>query len=285
MHQNRPSLTAWAVALRRAAHQFIDDPLVLEDSLAVQIVGRTAVQDSIAKENTQGDLYRTFSRSLRAAVVARSRFAEDQLAIAHAAGIRQYLILGAGLDTFAHRNPFPSVRVFEVDHPATQQWKRRLLHGASITSPANLTFVPVDFERESLARRLDDSGFNPSQPAFISMLGVVPYLALAAFRQTLSFFASLPKSTQFTFDYASDPDDLGIKERAAFDMLAQRVKAAGEPFKLMLRPQKMHAEINAAGISTILDLSSLQMNARYFQDRADGFQILGTIGRFLTATV
>ncbi len=285
MHQNRPSTTAWAVALRRAAHQLIDDPLVLDDPLALQIVGRAAVQDSIGKENMQGDLYQKFSRSLRAAVVARSRLAEDLLAAAVGAGLRQYVVLGAGLDTFAHRNPYAGLRVFEVDHPATQGWKKSLLQAAGIISPPSLTFVPVDFERESLSQRLIDSGFDPTAPAFFSWLGVVPYLTLEAFRQTISFLGALPKSTLVACDYATDPADLGIPERMAFNLLAKRVKAAGEPFRLMIRPAQMHEELRAAGFAKPETLTSAQINERYFAGRADELRILGTIGHFLHAEV
>jgi methyltransferase (TIGR00027 family) len=283
MRHDRPSTTAWAVALRRAAHQLLDDPLVLEDPLALQIVGRAAVQDSIAKENTQGELYLKFSRSLRAAVVARSRFAEDLLADAVAAGARQYVVLGAGLDTFGHRNGLAGVRIFEVDHPATQAWKQSLLAAAAIASPPSLAFVPVNFESESLGERLAASGFDPAIPAFFSWLGVVPYLTQESFRQTAAFVASLPKA-QLVFDYATDPADLSTAERMAFEMLAQRVKAAGEPFRLMMRPAAMHAELRAARFAQVETRTSAQMNERYFFGRADGLRILGTIGHFLHAT-
>jgi methyltransferase (TIGR00027 family) len=284
MQQDRPSTTAWAVALRRAAHQLIDDPLVLDDALALQIVGRPAVQDSIARENTQGDLYQKFSRSLRAAVVARSRLAEDLLAAAVAGGTRQYVVLGAGLDTFAHRNPHAGLRVFEVDHPATQGWKQSLLAAGGIISPPSLTFVPVDFESDSLRERLAASGFDVAAPAFFSWLGVVPYLTREGFRQTAAFAGSL-RGAQLVFDYATDPADLGAAERAAFEMLAKRVRAAGEPFRLMLRPAAMHEEMRAAGFARAQTLTSAQINERYFAGRADGLKILGTIGHFMHAGV
>jgi len=260
---------------------------VLHDPYAVPIVNPAFAQQALEDETSRGFIYRKFSRSLRASVVARSRFAEDNLAAAFFRGTRQYVILGAGLDTFSLRNPLADpanpLKIFEVDHPATQTWKRELLQNANLTPPATLTFVPVNFEQESLAQRLTASGFNPAAPATFSMLGVVPYLNLKAFRQTLAFVTSLPATTDITFDYATDPADLGFLQRQAFDMLAKRVAAAGEPFQLLLRPEKMHAELAAVGFTAIEDLTSAEMNGRYFQNREDKLAIAGTVGHFLHA--
>ena len=140
--QGTPGRTAFRVADRRAAHQLLDRPLVFEDPLAVRIVGgRVDTKES------------PMLRALRALMALRSRFAEDRLANASTRGIRQYVLLGAGLDTFAYRNPY-GVRVFEVDHPATQSWKRKLLEEARIVPPETVTFVAVDFEDDDLAERL-----------------------------------------------------------------------------------------------------------------------------------
>jgi methyltransferase (TIGR00027 family) len=116
---------------------------------------------------------------MRAHLVARSRYAEDALATAVNRGVRQYVLLGAGLDTFAYRNPYPGLRVFEIDHPATQQWKRGLLARNGIPIPPSLTSVPVDFEQQSLERELISAGFDRAAPAFFSWLGVVPSKAFA----------------------------------------------------------------------------------------------------------
>lgn len=156
--QGTPSRTAFRVADRRAAHQLLDRPLVFEDPLAVRIIGGRGDK----KDNPM-------SRALRAFMAVRSRFAEDQLASALTRGVRQYVLLGAGLDTFAYRNP-SAVRVFEVDHPATQSWKRELLEQARITPPETVTFVAVDFERDNLQERLADSGFDLRAPAFFAGL-------------------------------------------------------------------------------------------------------------------
>src|SRR5271169_4489280 len=171
MQVGKFSRTAQRVAIRRAAHQLLDQPRVLDDPLALRIIGSEAAEElrSNPKE------HHAFSRAFRAFMAARSRYAEDELAHVVAQGVKQYLVLGAGLDTFAYRNPHPGLRVFEVDHPATQAWKREQLQEASIPIPPSLTFVPVDFEQQTLADGLERSGFDLNASAFFSWLGVTPY--------------------------------------------------------------------------------------------------------------
>jgi methyltransferase (TIGR00027 family) len=139
---------------------------------------------------------------MRLFIAARSRFAEENLATAVARGVRQYVVLGAGLDTFAHRNPFTEqgLRVFEVDYPATQAWKQRRLADAGLISPASLTFAPVDFERQTLADGLAAAGFDAAAPAFFSWLGVAVYLTRTAIRETLAFIAGLRSGGEVVFD-------------------------------------------------------------------------------------
>jgi len=153
MIEARPSRTALRVAMRRAAHQLFDNPKVLDDPIALRIVGSKAE----AKLRTErGNEFGRFGLGLRAFMAARSRFAEDALARSIARGATQYVVLGAGLDTFAYRNPCSesALRVFEVDFPATQEWKRRQLHEAAIAIPSSVTYAPVDFEHQTLAEGL-----------------------------------------------------------------------------------------------------------------------------------
>src|ERR1700678_242729 len=172
MQEGTFSRTAHRVAIRRAAHQLLDHPKVLDDPLALRIIGRDAAEE--LQSNPKED--HTFSRAFRAFMAVRSRYAEDELARAVAQGVSQYVVLGAGLDTFAYRNSHPGLRVFEVDHPATQAWKREQLEAAEIPLPSSLAFVPVDFERRSLEAGIKESGFDVNAPAFFSWLGVTPYL-------------------------------------------------------------------------------------------------------------
>src|ERR1019366_6452264 len=132
------------------------------------------------------------ARDFRLFMAARSRYAEGRLAASVAQGVNQYVVLGAGLDTFAYRNPFPALRVFEVDFPATQQWKLTMLKNAAIAVPENLSFVALDLEHKTLAASLAEAGFAADRPSFFSWLGVIPYLTLDAFRATLETIAQLP---------------------------------------------------------------------------------------------
>ncbi len=219
----------------------------------------------------------------RAFVIARSRLAEDALAEAIAGGVHQYVILGAGLDTSAYRSDQSNLRTVEVDHPATQTWKRGLLAKARIKIPDSTTFVPVDFERESLNQKLAAAGFNDSAPAFFSWLGVVMYLSIESFRQTLAWLGQRPKRTQVIFDYAASLDQLSPRERSVFDLFQTRLTAAGEPFRLFLPSDQMAKELRTAGFKTIEDLDADSLNARYFANRADNLCVEGRMGRLLWA--
>src|SRR6201996_3606885 len=167
MEQAIASKTAPSVALRRAAHQLYDSPIVFSDPVAVPILG-SEYEEQLRRTPLRPD--RPFSTGLRAFVVGRSRYAEDNLKRAVGNGVKQYVLLGAGLDTFAHRNPYPQLRVFEVDHPATQQWKHDLLAAGSLPAPKNLTYAPVDFESETLAEQLRASGFDSASPTLFAWL-------------------------------------------------------------------------------------------------------------------
>ena len=278
MHENGASRTALRVAARRAAHQILDRPPVFEDPLALAIVGAEAAAKAASEAS---------SPSLRAFMAARSRFAEDELARAVERGVRQYVVLGAGLDTFAYRNPYaaPGLRVFEVDHPATQAWKRGRLLSAGIEIPAQIVFVAVDFERQSLADALPSSGFLAGEPAFFSWLGVVPYLTEGAFLATMSFIAGLPPASGVVFDYAVPRHALSPREQLALDALASRVAAAGEPFQLFFEPAALAAQVRRLGFRHLVDLDAAEINSRYFRDRADGLAIRGRAGRLLCVRV
>ena len=282
-HAASPSRTALRVALRRAAHQIYDArPLVFEDPVAIPILGAAHAEELHRTPTPEPDQKaRPFSVGLRALLVARSRYAEDLLAGAVARGVTQYVLLGAGLDTFAHRNAYPGLRVFEVDHPATQQWKRELLQGNGLPEPANLIYAPVDFERQSLPEQLQAAGFDASIPTFFAWLGVVPYLTLPAFRSTVSFVAAQPAGSGLIFDYGQPRSALSLREQLARDSLASRVQLAGEPFQLFFTPTEVAAELGA--FSAIEDLGSTEINARYFAGRTDSLKLLGSAGRFVSA--
>jgi methyltransferase (TIGR00027 family) len=279
MESGRPSRTAFRVAMRRAAHQILDRPPVLDDPIAVPLLG---ADFAIDREREMHPVARAF----RAFMAVRSRYVEDQLAAAVAEGVAQYVVLGAGLDTFALRNPYSALRVFEVDFPATQEWKRALLANAAIAPPSNLTFVPLDFEHQTLAGGLADAELDASAPAFFGWLGVVPYLTLDAFRSTLAAIAGLPKGTAVAFDYAVSPDTLSPLRRKVFDALAARVAAAGEPFKLFFTPPELNVQLRSAGFQRVEQVDSDELNGRYFRGRADGLELPSPgLGRMAIAWV
>jgi len=255
-------------------------PLVFEDPYAVRILGNAYAED-LRKTPRRTD--RVFSIALRAFLVARSRYAEDNLAVAVADGVRQYVLLGAGLDTFGWRNPWTELKVFEVDHPATQQWKHGLIEASGLSAPVSVTYVPVDFECEGLPEKLESAGFDAAAPTFFAWLGVVPYLTLEAFRTTLEFIAERPRGSGVVLDYSQPRSALPYFEQLALDSLSLRVKQAGEPFQLFFTPKEMAAELRAW--SMIEDLGSDNLNARYFDMRTDGLRTLGSAGRMLCAWV
>lgn len=265
--------------MRRAAHQLMDWPPVLNDPIAVRLVGEGFARDM---ERAQHKVARDF----RAFMAARSRFVEDQLAAAVAKGVSQYVVLGAGLDTFAWRNPFPGLRVFEVDFPATQAWKREMLEEAGLGHPAELTFVPLDFEHRTLAAGLQDAGCNAEEPAFFGWLGVVPYLTREAFRATLRDIAGMPRGSGVSFDFGLSPAVLGPRHRLALQALADRVASAGEPFRLLLEPDELTDELHVAGFATTTLTDSQRLNDLYFVGRQDGLKLpVPGLGMLATAWV
>jgi methyltransferase (TIGR00027 family) len=278
MEQAVASRTALSVALRRAAHQIYDSPVVFDDPIAVRILGETYAEQ-LRRTPLRPD--RPFSTALRAFLVARSRYAEDTLQQAVSRGVEQYVLLGAGLDTFAYRNPFAKLRVFEVDHPATQQWKRELLQRNNVAIPDSIAYTPVDFERQSLGEELGLAGFDSQAPAFFAWLGVVPYLTLEAFRATLGFISAQRPGSGMTLDYGQPRSTLPPLERMALDSLASRVEKAGEPFQLFFTPPEMAAELSR--FHSIEDLGANEINARYFSERSDQLKMRGSAARFLSA--
>jgi methyltransferase (TIGR00027 family) len=223
---------------------------------------------------------------LRASLAARSRYAEDELHTAVKRGIQQYVVLGAGLDTFACRNPYLEdvLHVFEVDHPATQNWKRTRLEEAGIPIPQTLTFTPVDFETQTLEDGLRRAGFDTSKGAFFSWLGVTMYLTSSAVATTLQFVASMPVGSTIVFDYMISPSLLNPAQRQVLDSLAHRVALAGEPFQTFFNPSSLKTSLGAMGFEQIEDLKREAMNARYFRGRKDQLRV-GSLAHVMNARV
>jgi methyltransferase (TIGR00027 family) len=280
MQESRPSRTALRVAMRRAAHQLFDHPAVFDDPLALAILPPKAAQ----KVKAEGPGHH-WSQGMRAFMAVRSRYAEDQLARAVARGTRQYVILGAGLDTFAYRNPHTEtgLHVFEVDYPATQEWKRERLAAAGVSIPGSVTFAPIDFENQTLPGGLGQAGFDSGRPAFFSWLGVTMYLVRETVVGTFRFIASCAPGGGMAFDYGVPRESLRWMERRAHDALARRVESSGEPFVTFFKPDELRAELEAIGFQAIQDMGLEELNARYFQGRADGLRVRGRLGRLMSA--
>ncbi len=252
MRADQPSRTALGAAALRAAHQVLDGGCILSDPLAQRILGDLALP--LEADDDPG------RRGLRLFIAARTRFAEDAIAVGVGNGLRQLVILGAGLDTYAYRTPFAErLRIFEVDHPATQAWKRQRLADAAIEVPAALTFAPIDFEHGTLAQGLAGAGFDPAQRSFFSWLGVVPYLTKPAVVSTLAFIGALQGGAQVVFDYATPPGE-GSR---AHEALASRVASVGEPFQLSFSPEELATEVRGLGFVRFEDLSAGELVARY----------------------
>ena len=278
-----PSRTAQSAALHRAAHQLLETPLVFDDPLALRILGPELQR---LLHSRLGERRKAGSRAMRAFVVMRSRHAEDELAAAVGDGTRQYVVLGAGLDTFAYRNPFgEQLHVFEVDHPATQAWKRKHLQGQAIGLPPSLTFVPVDFEKDALAGCLEQAGFDRSKPAFISWLGVSMYLSGAAVNETLRFVAqSCARGSRIVFDFMVSSELLNESELSRRKTKELIVAGVGEPWLSYFDPAALAGDLLGMGFAQAASLGASEANARYFAGRTDGFRVAGS-GRIMHAVV
>jgi methyltransferase (TIGR00027 family) len=247
VREGEPSRTAWGAAVQRALHQN-EPPAIFTDPLAWRILG-----DDVDTSLWEGSRLRVF-------IAVRHRFAEDALADAVRRGVRQLVVLGAGLDTLAYRLPYDDVRVWEVDHPDTQAHKRSLVTAAGLEG--QVTYVPVDFERASFLDSLVAGGFSASAPAFFVWLGVVPYLTRPAVETTLRAIAAI-SGAEVVLDYANPLAAVPDHERAEQDLLRTRVADLGEPLQAGWETPDLHALLRACGFAEIEDLGRPEIRVRY----------------------
>ena len=282
VRQGQPSRSALLVASMRAVHDLLDEPAVFADPVALRLLGATAEAELRADPFVLND---PMSRGLRAWLVARSRFVEDELARCVRAGARQYLLLGAGLDTFAYRNPYndKGLRVFEVDHPGTQRWKQQLLADARIGVPSSLNFVPVDFERDDLAGALREAGFRSDQPACVSWMGVTMYLTAEAVLATIGTLAGFPAGSCLCFDYHVPLAHLNPIERVIGEVMGQRAAALGEPWLSAFDPDQLQEQMLHLGFASAHSAAPDDLNLRFFPRRKDGLRVGGGV-RIMCAT-
>ncbi|MGN6666316.1 MAG: class I SAM-dependent methyltransferase [Trinickia sp.] len=265
-----PDPTAVRVALWRAMHVQVDaPPHVLEDEIGLKLV---ALDESWRE---RPDMHPEGTRGYRASIVARARYVED-LAIGQAAqGVTQYVLLGAGLDTFAQRRPdvASNLAVFEVDQPSVQRWKRQRLIDIGLGVPAWLRFIPVDFEAgESWWDELLRSGFDASRPALVSSTGVSMYLTREAIVAMLRRVAALPKGSTFAMTFLLPLELLPPEDRPRHEAVYERARAAGTPFISFFTPEQIVALAQEAGFTHARYVSSHDLTQRYFAGRADGLR-------------
>jgi methyltransferase (TIGR00027 family) len=268
----KASDTAALTAMLRAAHQLIDDePRIVDDPIAVGLV-EDATPERIAVQRAA--LLSPALMVPRSAVLLRSRYAEDLLAKAVGHGVGQFVILGAGLDTFAYRQPAFARRlqIYEIDHPATQAWKRERLAAAGVAEPNNLRWAPIDFEQQTLAAGLREAGFDTSRPAFFSWLGVTQYLTLAAIDATLKVVVTLPSPSTIVLSFMLPDVDLPSEEATAARTVAKDAASTGEPWLTRISPQELAVRLSQLGFREVVHLTPQQANARYFSGRRDGLQ-------------
>lgn len=258
MQVGQPSRTALGAARARALHQTREDAAIFDDPLASAIAD--AVDDTVGRDD------RPVPDDARLFLAMRHRFAEDALASV-ADQVRQVVILGAGLDTFGYRNPHPGLRVFEVDHPSTQQWKHRLLVDAGIPIPESVRFVPVDFETGTLAAGLAAVGFDRTAPTFFIWLGVVVYLTPESVTSTLRFIAEHPAPAQVVFDYSEPISALPPQHRPALEGLTRLMDELGESWLSMFTAADITARLRALGFQDIEDVNRQQLFDRYTPGR------------------
>lgn len=266
--------------MQRAAHQLIERPLVFRDPVALSILGARRIRWLTMAL----DRFRTpAATALRASLVLRSRYAEDELASAWRGGVRQCVVLGAGLDTLALRMPHPGLRIFEVDHPDTQHWKLAELRENGLKPGPEVTYVPVDFETQTLARQLAQAGLRRDQPVFFTWLGVTMYLSRDAVMRTLDYVArDCAPGSAIVFDYLVAEALLSSEDRAARARLALAVEQVGEPWISQFEPRGLSSDLGGLGFSRIEDLDQARAQQRYFSDRDDGFGA-GAASRVLRA--
>lgn len=267
MSETRPDHTAVRVALWRALHVRADPPPhVLDDEIGLRLA------DPGDDWRTRGDMTMPGVEGIRASIVARARFVEDLVAERADAGAEQYVILGAGLDTFAQRRPelASRLRVFEVDQPGTQAWKRRRLTELGYDLPPWLVFAPVDFETgDSWRERLAGAGFDPAKPTVVASTGVSMYLTDEANTATLRDIATLAPGSVYATTFLLPLDMLDEEQRRIQEFSMRNAAASGTPFLSLYAPDRLRQAALDAGFRTAAHVSPDDLAARYFAGRED----------------
>src|SRR5271166_1621335 len=266
-----PSVSALTAAAARAAHLIIDEqPLIFSDPLAATLLGDRA--DELLAYHRRNGSHNVLTGA-RTTVTTRSRYTEDRLAEAIRGGVTQYVILGAGLDSFAYRSPLARrVRVIEVDHPGTQRWKRGRLTASGLVPEGDVRYAEADLEAGSLAARLAGAGFDFSRPALVSWLGVTMYLTVPAIAATLAVLGRCAPGTELIVEYAV-PDDLqDDRGREYARLVAAALAERGEPWLTFLPPAEMSALLGRHGFADVTHAGAREMVDAGLWERSDALQ-------------
>jgi methyltransferase (TIGR00027 family) len=260
------SQTALLAAAARAAHPIVDhEPFIFVDPFAEALLGQQA--DFIGYHRKHGD--HTILVGVRTQATIRARLTEDRLRAA--SDVRQYLILGAGLDSFAYRDA-SGVHVYEVDRPASQLDKHRRVEAAALTPTTPLAYVPVDLESTALLPALVAAGFEPAQPAVVSWLGVSMYLTVDAFRRTLAELGSLAAGSHLVLDYMLPAGLRDGAGRVYVDSVAAATAERGEPWLAYYSPGQMHDELAGAGFTGVASVAQRDALPPGLWDRTDALR-------------
>lgn len=264
-----PSRMAEAATAVRAAHHLYEQGAIFDDPYAIQLTSsgwRFIAQHQWLYHFIANRLLKVL-RPVNGQVLARSRYTEDRLTAAKATGISQYVILGAGFDSFAlrHQDLSSSLKIYELDHPATQQLKKTRLKALRIAPPDNLTYLPIDFAQQNISDMLAQASFDDSQPAFFSWLGTVPYLSRTVIFETLSNLANtLASGSELVFDYANS--DIATEDQAAVRKLMKFTERRGEPLVTQFDARKLGADLNDLGFDIVENMSQSDWRLYYYDN-------------------
>ncbi|MFO7559186.1 MAG: class I SAM-dependent methyltransferase [Desulfobacterales bacterium] len=281
MKDSRRSLTAESAAAARAAHFVLNyEPIIFEDPYAAYFIGgrwKWMIQKRVILRLITANFLFGWARPVVGQILARSRYSEDRFEKAFGNDISQYVLLGAGMDSFAMRRPEleEAVKIYEVDHPSTQEWKKGKLSENSFTPPSNVVYIPIDFEKESLAQVLTSSPFQNEIPAFFSWLGTTYYLTKNAVFETFKAISSCAaKGSEVVFDYACSDADGRMPDTKTIKKVRKFTKRRGEEMITAFSQQELFDELKKVGFTLQEDLDTNMQNERYFANRSDGLEAM-----------